>query len=69
MHFGKTSQGEDMEVFSLLSSRLQVRITNYGARPTFENEEVRLETYLDGFDGDLYNRELKVEFIIVFKFL
>ena len=38
-------------------------ITNYGARPTFENEEVRLETYLDGFDGDLYNRELKVEFI------
>lgn len=32
MHFGKTSQGEDMEVFSLLSSRLQVRITNYGAR-------------------------------------
>lgn len=32
MHFGKTSQGEDLEVFSLLSSHLQVRITNYGAR-------------------------------------
>ena len=38
-------------------------ITNYGARPTFENVEIRIETYLDGFDGDLYNRELKVEFI------
>ncbi|MBE6419235.1 MAG: galactose mutarotase [Akkermansiaceae bacterium] len=32
MHFGVTSQGEDMEVFSLLSSQLEVRLTNYGAR-------------------------------------
>lgn len=31
-HFGKTSQGEDVEVFSLSSSVLQVSITNYGAR-------------------------------------
>ena len=38
-------------------------ITNYGARPTFENEEVRIETYLDGFSGDLYGRELKVTFV------
>ncbi|MBR7110025.1 MAG: galactose mutarotase [Akkermansia sp.] len=32
MHFGIHSQGEDIEVFSLSSSALQVRITNYGAR-------------------------------------
>lgn len=32
MHFGLTTQGEDAEVFSLLSSQLQVSITNYGAR-------------------------------------
>lgn len=32
MHFGTTSQGEDVEVFSLISSQLQVRITNFGAR-------------------------------------
>ena len=32
MHFGTTSQGEDFEVFSLFSSQLEVRITNYGAR-------------------------------------
>ena len=46
-----------------LEGRTYKGITNYGARPTFENEEVRIETYLDGFDGDLYERELKVEFI------
>ena len=38
-------------------------ITNYGARPTFENESVWTETYLDGFNGDLYGRELKVQFV------
>lgn len=38
-------------------------ITNYGARPTFDNEQVLTETYLDGFDGDLYGKEICVEFI------
>lgn len=38
-------------------------ITNYGARPTFENTQVLTETYLDGFDGDLYGKTLKVEFV------
>ena len=38
-------------------------ITNYGARPTFDNTEVLTETYLDGFDGDLYGKNLKVEFV------
>ena len=38
-------------------------ITNYGARPTFDNERVLTETYLDDFDGDLYGRELKVSFV------
>lgn len=38
-------------------------ITNYGARPTFDNEDVLTETHLDGFSGDLYGRELKVEFV------
>lgn len=38
-------------------------ITNYGARPTFENDRVLTETYLDGFDGDLYGKTLKVEFV------
>ena len=38
-------------------------ITNFGARPTFDDDTVLTETYLDGFDGDLYGREIKVEFI------
>lgn len=38
-------------------------ITNYGARPTFGDESVWTETYLDGFDGDLYGKTLKVEFV------
>lgn len=37
-------------------------ITNYGARPTFDNIKVCTETYLDGFDGDLYGKELTVRF-------
>ncbi len=38
-------------------------ITNYGARPTFDENTVLTETYLDGFSGDLYGKELKVEFV------
>ena len=38
-------------------------ITNYGARPTFDNDKVVTETYLDGFSGDLYGKELKIRFV------
>ena len=38
-------------------------ITNYGARPTFDNTDTLTETYLDGFDGDLYNKTLQVRFV------
>jgi riboflavin kinase/FMN adenylyltransferase len=38
-------------------------ITNYGARPTFDDETVVTETHLDGFSGDLYGKELTIEFI------
>lgn len=38
-------------------------VTNYGARPTFGNDVVRTETYLDGFEGDLYGKGLKIEFL------
>ena len=32
MHFGTTKGGETVEVFSLVSSEAEVRITNFGAR-------------------------------------
>ena len=38
-------------------------ITNYGTRPTFDDGRLITETYLDGFDGDLYGKVLKVEFV------
>ncbi len=38
-------------------------ITNFGSRPTFDDNEVVTESHLDGFEGDLYGRELKVEFV------
>lgn len=37
-------------------------ITNFGARPTFLDDSVWTETHLIGFDGDLYGRELRIEF-------
>ena len=38
-------------------------ITNYGARPTFDNTDVLTETYIDGFSGDLYGKTIKISFI------
>ncbi len=38
-------------------------ITNYGARPTFDDNNVWTETYFDGFVGDLYGKKLKLEFV------
>ena len=38
-------------------------IANFGTQPTFEEKDVRLEVYVDGFDGDLYGKTLKVEFV------
>ncbi len=38
-------------------------ITNFGARPTFQDGTVLTETYLDGFVGDLYGKTLKIQFV------
>lgn len=46
-----------------VDGRVYKGITNYGARPTFEENTVVTETYLDGFSGNLYGKELKVEFV------
>ena len=37
-------------------------ITNYGNRPTFDNDAIITETYLDGFSGELYGKQLKIRF-------
>lgn len=38
-------------------------ITNFGARPTFDNEKTLTETYIDGFQGDLYGKKLQIQFV------
>lgn len=38
-------------------------ITNYGARPTFNNDSIWTETHLIGFDGNLYGKTLSVQFL------
>ena len=37
-------------------------ITNYGARPTYGLEEILTETFIKGFDGDLYGRKITIIF-------
>ena len=37
-------------------------ITNYGSRPTFDLNEVLTETYIDGYKGDLYGKNLTIFF-------
>jgi riboflavin kinase/FMN adenylyltransferase len=46
-----------------IDGRAYKGIVNFGARPTFDDEKVLTETYLDGFSGDLYGRVIDVEFI------
>ena len=38
-------------------------ITNFGAKPTFSDGQVCVETYIDGFSGDLYGREITIRFL------
>lgn len=47
----------------LLDGNVYKGITNYGARPTFDDRTVLTETYLDGFQGDLYGKTLCVQFV------
>lgn len=35
----------------------------FGTRPTFDGAEAAIETFLFGFSGDLYGREIELEFI------
>lgn len=46
-----------------LSGGIYDGIANYGARPTFDEEEPVLEVYLKDFQGDVYGEQVKVEFI------
>jgi riboflavin kinase/FMN adenylyltransferase len=38
-------------------------ITNYGARPTFDNGDIVTETHLIAYTGDLYGKTLEIKFV------
>ena len=38
-------------------------VTNYGARPTFDNEVLTTETHLISYTGSLYGKKLRVRFV------
>lgn len=37
--------------------------TNVGSKPTFNDGTISVETFLDGFEGDLYDQTIKVSFL------
>ena len=46
-----------------VDGKAYISVSNLGVRPTVENTEViNLETHIIGFDGNLYGKEVKVEF-------
>ena len=38
-------------------------VSNYGIRPTFDDEKLLLETYLFDFSKDIYGKDIVVSFI------
>jgi riboflavin kinase/FMN adenylyltransferase len=47
-----------------IEGKLWPAVTNVGVKPTIsQNEEVGAETYIPGFEGDLYGRKLQVDLI------
>ena len=38
-------------------------VANVGRRPTFDKEDVLLETFIFDFDNDIYDAQIKVEFV------
>lgn len=48
---------------SRLDGQIFSSVTNVGVKPTVGSDDVLAETYIQGFDGDLYGRRVQVEFL------
>ena len=42
---------------------LHLGLTNVGEKPTFEGQQLTVETHLPGFEGDLYGARMEVRFL------
>ncbi len=49
--------------FACLGSERYGSVTNVGVRPTFDNGDPSVEAYLLDYSGDLYGRDLVLEFV------
>lgn len=47
----------------LIDGRIEDGVASYGRRPQFDNGLPRLEVHLLDFQGDLYGKDLRVEFV------
>lgn len=44
----------------VINGKIYSGVSNIGKCPTFDGEEIRLETHIIDFEGDLYGREIRV---------
>ncbi len=51
---------------TLIGEEEYISVTNVGTNPTVEDNNLRIETYIADFDGDIYEQGIKVRF---YKFL
>ena len=42
---------------------LHLGLSNVGEKPTFEGQQLTVETHLPGFEGDLYGARMEVRFL------
>lgn len=49
--------------FTIIEGVLYKCITNLGKQPTVDGDSIVVETYIDGFSGDLYDKVLMVYFV------
>ena len=45
-----------------INGKIHVAVTNIGSRPTVQGHQVRAESWILDFDGDLYGREITLHF-------
>jgi riboflavin kinase/FMN adenylyltransferase len=49
--------------FATIGGRVYGGVTNVGFNPTFHNETRSVETHLFAFEGDVYGRDMRLEFV------
>ena len=65
-HFGKNFVIPKKGVYAsvtVVGSAEYPSVTNIGLRPSFENEDLRSETCILGFSGDLYGKDIEVRLL------